>query len=110
MNASDYLTRAERLEAIRYGAAMELADRGITVGQFDGIVKRAAPTVPSISASDVLKTSLVFGVPAGLLWYVVDKSVKGGDRKTRRMRSELDYYNRVAHELRNRFQYDRERE
>jgi hypothetical protein len=110
MNASDYLTRAERLEAIRYGAAMELADRGITVGQFDGIVKRAAPTVPSISASDVLKTSLVFGVPAGLLWYVVDKSVKGGDRKTRRMRKELDYYNRVAHELRNRFQYDQERE
>ena len=108
MNAADYLTDRERLEAIRYGAATELADRGITVGQLDAMMKRAAPTVPSISASDVLKTSLVFGVPAGLLWYVVDRSIKGSARKTKKLQRELDYYNQVSHELKNRFRYDRD--
>lgn len=101
-HVSEYISDRERLDGIRYGAAMELADRGITVGQFDRIVKEAQVKAPTLSLDDVLKTALIFGVPAGTLWYVVDRSIRKGGRKTRRLQSELDYYNTVARELRNR--------
>ena len=101
-HVSEYLPDYERLNCIRYGAAMELADRGITVGQFDGIVKRAQARVPSLSLEDVFKTSLVFGLPLGTLAYVIGRSLKKGSRKSRRMRKELEYYNGVTAELKNR--------
>ena len=103
---AEYLPDYERLNGIRYGAAMELADRGITVGQFDAVVKQAQAKVPTISLSDVLKTAVIAGVPAGVLWYALRSSIEKGDRKTRKLQSELDYYNQVAHEMKNRLKYD----
>lgn len=100
-HVAEYLPDYERLNAIRYGAAMELADRGITVSQFDEVVKSAQAKAPTLSLTDVFKTALVFGVPIGTLAYVVDKSLRKGSRKTRKMQKELDYYNTVAYELRN---------
>ena len=99
-HVSEYITDTERLEAIRYGAAMELADRGITVSQFDGILK-SAQTAPTLSLGDIFKTALIFGIPAGTLAYVVHKSLKKGSKKTRKLQKELDYYNTVASELKN---------
>lgn len=101
-HVSEYISDRDRLDGIRYGAAMALSDLGITVGQFDSIVKTAQAKVPTLSLDDILKTALIFGVPAGTLWYVVDKSVRSGGKKTRRLQSELDYYNTVARELKNR--------
>jgi hypothetical protein len=102
-HVSEYISDRERLDGIRYGAAMELADRGITVGQFDRIVKEAQMKAPSLSLEDILKTALIFGVPAGTLWYVMDQSIRNGGRKTRKLQSELDYYNKVSNEMKNRF-------
>ena len=102
-HVSEYLPDYERLNCIRYGAAMELMDRGITVPQFDSIVKKAQARFPSVSFGDVFRTSLIFGVPLGTLAYIVHNSLKKGSKKTRRMRKELDYYNDVASELRNRY-------
>jgi hypothetical protein len=102
---AEYLPDYERLNGIRYGAAMELMDRGMTVGQFDSIVKQAQVRVPSLSLGDVFRTSLVFGIPLGTLAYVVSRSLKKGSRKSRKMRKELDYYNGVTSELKNRMGY-----
>lgn len=109
-HVAEYISDRERLYGIRYGAAMELSDRGITVGQFDSIVKQAQVKAPSLSLEDVLKTALIFGVPAGTLWYVMDKSIRNGSKKTKKLQSELDYYNRVSHEMQNRFQNSPSRE
>lgn len=104
---AEYLSDGERLAGIRYGAALEMADRGMSVGGFDRAVKVAQAKVPQVNFGDVLKTSLIFGVPIGTLWYVMDRAVNKGSKKSNRLRGELDYYNRVAHEMRNRFKYGR---
>lgn len=100
-HVSEYLPDYERLNAIRYGAAMELLDRGITVSGFDSIVKKAQVTVPTVSLDDVFKTALIFGVPLGTLAYVVGNSLKKSSRKIRKMRKTLDYYNTVSSEMKN---------
>lgn len=101
-HVAEYLSDRERLESIRYGAAFELADRGIPMDKFAEAVKTAQVKLPNLSLSDVFKTALIFGVPAGTLWYVMEKSIRDSDRKTKKLQSELDYYNQVSHEMKNR--------
>lgn len=102
-HVAEYLPDYERLNAIRYGAVMELADRGITVRQFNDIVKtaQARVPVPTLSLEDIFKTALVFGIPAGTLAYVVNRSLKRDASKTKKMRKTLEYLNSVSHELKN---------
>jgi hypothetical protein len=33
----------------------------------------------------------------------MDQSIRNGGRKTRKLQSELDYYNKVSNEMKNRF-------
>lgn len=101
---TEYLTPEERRHAIRIGAAMAMAEAGLTVREFDGIAKSAASKVPVPlpSLSAVGNAAIVAGVPLGLLYYVVSRSINKSDAKTRRMQRELDYYNDVVAEFKNR--------
>lgn len=105
---TEYLTPWERLDAIRMGAASALAERGITPSELDRMTKRANTTVnikfPAPSMKALMNTAVIAGVPLGLMYYVINRSINKSDRKTRRLQRELDYYNDVVSEFKNNYE------
>lgn len=104
---TEYLTPSERMEAVRIGAVSAMAEAGLTPSGFDCVVKAAQASggikVPTVSLKDVANTAIIAGVPLGLMYYIVNRSLNRSDKKTRRLQKELDYYNDVSAELRNHY-------
>lgn len=95
---TEYLTPEERAEAIRDGAEAAMESLGLAGMRKSAQTKVPIP-VPSLSA--IGNAAIVAGVPLGLLYYIVNRSISKTDKKTRRLQKELDYYNDVAAEFRN---------
>ncbi len=105
---TEYLTPSERMDAIRAGVASGLHDAGVTPSKFDSAIKSAQARIPTVSLGALANTAIVAGVPLGLVYYMVSKSLNKTDRKTRRLQKELDYYNDVMAEFKNNYQVDGE--
>lgn len=114
MSYTEYLTPSERLDAIRIGVAMELADNGVSPEAFMGMFEKSAAgdkmgpagkTVDMISKapSTLLNTAVISGLPIGLLLYAVHRSLRDTNRKTRKMKRELQFYQDAVQELKNNY-------
>lgn len=97
---TEYLTPEERAEAIRDGAEAAMEAMGVPPMSKSAQARITIPT-PSISA--IGNAAIVAGVPLGLLYYIVNRSISKTDKKTRKLQKELDYYNDVAAEFRNNY-------
>lgn len=107
---TEYLTPSERMDAIRAGVAAGLSEAGVAPSQFEAAVKcaQAKPGVPLVSLGGLANTAIVAGVPLGLMYYIVNRSLNRTDKKTRRLQKELDYYNDVMAEFKNNYPEDDE--
>lgn len=118
MSYTEYLTPSERLDAIRIGAAMELADNGVSPEAFLGLFeKKANPLTATAVAKGAINTAkattklpaalfnaaVVTGLPIGLIMYAVHRSLRETNKKTRKMKQELQFYQDAVQELKNNY-------
>ena len=118
MSYTEYLTPSERLDAIRIGAAMELADNGVSPEAFMGMFeKKADPVTAAVATkgvgkavgmlaktpSTLLNTAVISGLPLGLVMYAVHRALKDTSKKTRKMKRELQFYQDAVQELKNNY-------
>ena len=95
---NEFLTPAERLEAMRIGGMRKLASCGLKPSDMDSMAKKAGTEDKIGLLGAALRTSVLIGAPLGAVWYVLSNGLKEDSSKTKRMKATLDHYNTVVEE------------
>lgn len=96
---SEFLTPAERLDAMRLGGLKKLAALGLKPSDLN---KVAANSSGLDVLGAALKTSILVGAPIGAVWYAISSGLKKDSKKTKQMKAMLDHYNDIVAENKNR--------
>ena len=99
---NEFLTPAERLDAMRLGGLGKLASMGMKPSDMEKLAGKESGGLDVLGTA--LKTSILVGAPVGALWYVLSNSLKNDSKKTRQMKATLDHYNDVVAENQSRLQ------
>lgn len=107
------LTPEERVSCWKTGAALAMAMRGITPSEFDKTVGLDTTNMskeaklegfsrllsPMAIPKSIAFTSLIAGVPLGVVWHAVDRRAKMNRNKERDMEEQINYYSEAGRQL-----------
>ena len=96
---SEFITPAERLDAMRLGGLKKLAALGLKPSDLNKVAAESGSGLDVLGKA--LKTSIYVGVPLGALWYAISSGLKKDSKKTRQLKATLDHYNDVVTENKN---------
>lgn len=107
---NDYLTREERLDAIRLGAIRKLAALGMTPSSFSREMEKRAvlginTTKDAVTGTGeligaALKLCLYAGIPLGAMTYILQSSLAPKKKQNRELKMKLDEYNEISDRFR----------
>ena len=94
---NEFLTPAERLEAIRLGAMKKLAEYRMTPSDFSRAIEKRAKDAgdSSVSFMGALKLALMLGIPVGALTYAMKSAFKPAMNQNAKLKAQLSEYNNV---------------
>jgi hypothetical protein len=108
------ITPADRVACRKLGAMAALAARGIPPSEFDRALfsgeptKSAADTAwglagkalsPAAWVKGIFVTSMLTGVPAGILWHVAGRRARSVHNDERDLENQIDYYSDASRRL-----------
>jgi len=95
-----FITPAQRAEAMRFGAYTKLAELQVPFKDIDGLVKKAVE-LPSASgvAKSVITLSVLTGVPLGIAAHVIGSKIDRARGKVNELRTETGYYRNATNQL-----------
>jgi len=97
------LSPKERVSAMKLGAMLEFADKGIGPSSIDGFVKQAV--IPAFggflegTAKAIVVTALLTGVPLGVAAHLIGNQVSSNRRQEREKLDRIRYYRNVGSQL-----------
>lgn len=96
-----YLTPAERAEAMKFGAHQKFASAGVPFSQINGIVKKAVDLPsPSGVAKSVIALSVITGIPVGIAAHIIGNRVTAERGRERELTTQAGYYRNATSQLR----------
>ncbi len=99
-----WVTPEERNAARRLGALLKFAELGIPVGRIDEVTKRAqslsgAGSLLSNTAKAIGLTSVVAGVPLGILHHTIAKKIREQRGREKELEEQSRFYRDAAKQI-----------
>lgn len=93
---NEFLTPAERLEAIRLGAMKKLASYGMTPSDFSRELEKRGEGESAVSLGGVIRLALALGIPIGALTYAMKSAIAPSVNQNAKLKAQLSEYNNVV--------------